>query len=400
MECRRLLVVILIFMVANPCSFYSVGLSKNVQAIDKAKKEYNEWISWHLQRSNEQLSFLDKKDEINYSGNNVSSTQLERKVRQAEKNKRVITVCQDGNGDFLTIEDAVHSINVNSTRRTVIYIRPGIYREKVLIPRWKPFVTFMGDEARQPVITGNDTAAALGMDGMPMKTFRSATVAVNSDYFIAYNIRFENTAPYPETGSNGGQAVALRISGTKAAFYNCSFYGAQDTLYDHKGLHYFKSCFIQGSMDFIFGYGRSLYANCHINSIARGVAALTAQKRNNASLSSGFSFLNCVISGSGFVYLGRAWGDHSRVVFVYTYMDKIVLPGGWDNWGYPDRERTVYYGQYKCIGPGANTTGRVQWGRTLSDEEATPFLSTSFINGQTWLMGNPASSLGVHPVIC
>lgn len=395
MEYRRLLVVLLIFMVANPCYFYSVGLSEDLQAIDEAKKDYDEWISWHLQRSNEQLSFLDKKDERNQSGDNVLSRQLERKVRQAEEKKRVITVCQNGNGDFLTIKDAVHSIDVNSTRRTVIYIRAGIYREKVLVPRSKPFVTFIGDDARQPVITGNDTAAAIGMDGLPMKTFRSATVAVNSDYFIAYNIRFENTAPYPETGSNGGQAVALRISGTKAAFYNCSFYGTQDTLYDHKGLHYFKSCFIQGSMDFIFGYGRSLYANCHINSIAKGVAALTAQKRNNASLSSGFSFLNCLISGSGLVYLGRAWGDHSRVVFIYTYMDKIVLPEGWDSWGCPDRERTVYYGQYQCKGPGANTTGRVHWGRTLSDEEATPFLSTSFISGQKWLMGNPNSNLGL-----
>jgi len=82
--------------------------------------------------------------------------------------------------------------------------------------------------------------------------------------------------------------------------------------------------------------------NCHINSIAKGVAALTAQKRNNASLSSGFSFLNCLISGSGLVYLGRAWGDHSRVVFIYTYMDKIVLPEGWDSWGCPDRERYAF----------------------------------------------------------
>lgn len=68
----------------------------------------------------------------------------------------------------------------------------------------------------------------------------------------------QNTAPH-EIGSKGEQAVALRISGTKAAFYNSSFYGSQDTLYDHKGLHYFKNCVIQGSVDFIFGYGRSLY---------------------------------------------------------------------------------------------------------------------------------------------
>lgn len=68
----------------------------------------------------------------------------------------------------------------------------------------------------------------------------------------------QNTAPH-EIGSLGQQAVALRVSGNKAAFFNCSFYGSQDTLYDHKGMHYFNNCFIQGSVDFIFGYGRSLY---------------------------------------------------------------------------------------------------------------------------------------------
>lgn len=57
----------------------------------------------------------------------------------------------------------------------------------------------------------------------------------------------------------GGQAVALRIAGDQAAFYGCGFYGAQDTLHDDRGRHYFRECFIQGSIDFIFGNARSLF---------------------------------------------------------------------------------------------------------------------------------------------
>jgi len=57
----------------------------------------------------------------------------------------------------------------------------------------------------------------------------------------------------------GAQAVALRVTGDKAAFYGCGFYGAQDTLNDDGGRHYFKECLIQGSIDFIFGNARSLY---------------------------------------------------------------------------------------------------------------------------------------------
>ena len=47
--------------------------------------------------------------------------------------------------------------------------------------------------------------------------------------------------------------------------------------------------------------------------------------------------------------------------------------------------RTVFYGQYKCTGPGANYAGRVQWSRELTDEEAKPFISLDFIDGLEWL---------------
>jgi hypothetical protein len=36
----------------------------------------------------------------------------------------------------------------------------------------------------------------------------------------------------------------------------------QDTLYDHRGRHYFENSLIVGSIDFIFGNGRSLYRVC------------------------------------------------------------------------------------------------------------------------------------------
>jgi len=60
-------------------------------------------------------------------------------------------------------------------------------------------------------------------------------------------------------GMKGWQAAAFRISGDKAYFAGCGFYGAQDTLCDDAGRHYFKECYIEGSIDFIFGNGRSMY---------------------------------------------------------------------------------------------------------------------------------------------
>jgi len=68
----------------------------------------------------------------------------------------------------------------------------------------------------------------------------------------------KNTAPAPNPGAVDAQAVALKVVGDKAAFYGCGFYGNQETLLDQEGRHFFKGCFIEGSIDFIFGNGRSL----------------------------------------------------------------------------------------------------------------------------------------------
>lgn len=66
-------------------------------------------------------------------------------------------------------------------------------REKVTIPRDLPFVTFIGDATDPPTITGNDTASVIGRNGVPLKTFQSATVGVDANYFVAMNIIFEVT---------------------------------------------------------------------------------------------------------------------------------------------------------------------------------------------------------------
>ena len=72
-------------------------------------------------------------------------------------------------------------------------------------------------------------------------------------------INSQNVAPIPRPGDVGAQAVAIRISGDQAAFWGCGFFGAQDTLHDDRGRHYFKDCYIQGSIDFIFGNAKSFY---------------------------------------------------------------------------------------------------------------------------------------------
>ncbi|CAI0425604.1 unnamed protein product, partial [Linum tenue] len=253
-------------------------------------------------------------------------------------------------------------------------------REKVSIPPLKSFITIEGAGAEKTIVQWGDTAKTPGPRGHPMGTYASATFAVNSPFFIAKNITFKVLSP-----PYSPQAVAFRISADTAAFLGCRFLGAQDTLYDQLGRHYYKDCYIEGSVDFIFGNGLSLFEGCEVHAVAQYTGALTAQGRSSLLQDTGFSFVNCKVTGSGALYLGRAWGPFSRVVFAYTYMDNIIIPKGWYNWGDPTRELTVFYGQYKCRGPGASFAGRVAWSRELTDEEAKPFLSLSFVDGSEWI---------------
>ncbi|KAL0561784.1 hypothetical protein IC582_002227 [Cucumis melo] len=378
---------ILLLLLLFVCNLFLQSYSLN---IEEEREDYKNWLSWNLQNYKKKAGLVNRstaKLGRSYKGGGV----LDDKLKKAEMNKVRIIVSQDGTGDFKTVGEAISSIPKPNSKRVILVINPGVYSEKITIPKSLPFVTFLGNGSDdQPTITGNDTASVTGADGKPLGTLKSATVAVDANYFVAINMKFENRAMH-EIGSVRGQGVALRISGTKAAFHNCSFYGDQDTLYDHKGLHYFNNCYIQGSVDFIFGYGRSFYEKCYLKSITKKVASMTAQKGLKGSMESGFSFKDSVVTGSGQIYLGRAWGDYSRVVFSYTFMDNIVLPQGWNDWGSQKRHLTVYYGEYKCSGPGADLKGRVQWAHNLTDEEAQPFIGTHYVDADSWLL-SPYSS--------
>lgn len=54
----------------------------------------------------------------------------------------------------------------------------------------KPYITFRGDGLDKTIIQWGDQAGDFDDDDQMLKTYRSATVGVSSQYFIAENIQF------------------------------------------------------------------------------------------------------------------------------------------------------------------------------------------------------------------
>ncbi|GAA0151930.1 hydrolase [Lithospermum erythrorhizon] len=204
----------------------------------------------------------------------------------------------------------------------------------------------------------------------------------SEDLYPSWNILGKIVAT---AGDTGKQAVALRVSGENAMFYRVRILGTQDTLLDEVGAHYYYQSFIQGSIDFIFGYAKSLYEDCIIHSIAETSGAIAAQHRDSPWSDTGFSFVNCTINGTGKILLGRAWGNYSRITYSYCDIDDIIVPGGWSDWRQPFRQKTVMFREYQCKGKGADRRYRVPWAKALTYPEARNFLNMQFVEGERWL---------------
>ncbi|KAK6239406.1 hypothetical protein QUC31_004875 [Theobroma cacao] len=315
----------------------------------------------------------------------------DRKLLQASVNetKFDLIVAKDGTGNFTNITDAVAAAPNNSDTRFVIYIKAGAYFENVEVERKKKMLMFVGDGIGKTVVKASRNV----VDGYT--TFRSATVAVVGNGFIAKDITFENSA-----GPSKHQAVALRSGSDLSAFYKCSFVGYQDTLYAHSLRQFYRDCDIYGTIDFVFGNAAAVFQECNLyarkpNPNQKNI--FTAQGREDPNQNTGISILNSKIAAAADLipvkssfktYLGRPWKEYSRTVIMRSYIDDSVDPAGWLEWNATFALSTLYYGEYLNRGPGSNTSARVTWPgyRVInSSTEASQFTVGTFIQGNEWL---------------
>ncbi|MBX2843741.1 MAG: pectin esterase, partial [Flammeovirgaceae bacterium] len=271
-------------------------------------------------------------------------------------------VSKDGKGDFETVQAAIDAVPHLRKNRTYILIKEGIYKEKMIVPSTKTNISFIGEGADKTVLNNDDYSSKKNRFGEEMGTSGSSTIYIYGDGFEAKNMAFENSA------GEVGQAVAARIDGDKVKFENCRFLGNQDTLYPHgkNSRQYYKNCYIEGTVDFIFGWSTAYFEDCEIYCKRNGYITAASTEEHTAF---GFVFYNCKINGSADkegVFLGRPWRPFAQTVFIDCELSDIINPEGWDPWGSEEKKKTAYYAEYNNKGKGFQPDKRISWSNILT----------------------------------
>ncbi|MEK7949823.1 pectinesterase family protein [Luteolibacter soli] len=275
---------------------------------------------------------------------------------------------------FKTLQEAVDAAPDHATKPYVILLKPGRYRwQQTLIPKSKRFIHLVGENPVTTTVSFHLNVYET-LKERRLENLEGITLIAQGDDFRATNLTIENTS------GDHGQALALRLDGDRCAVRNCRLLGWQDTLMANNGRHYFKDCYIEGRVDFIYGSGTAFFEGCELRSKNGGYVTAASTPEENPF---GYVFSHCKLTADPtpwdaeasnkkppLAFLGRPWRPNASVIFLRCEMGSHIHPDGWNNWDKAENEKTARYGEYQSTGPGARVNSRVKWSRQLTDEQA------------------------------
>lgn len=293
--------------------------------------------------------------------------------------KRIV-VAGDGSGDFTTVQAAFNAVPLHNHTPVTIYVKDGVYREKLHLDATKNNVTLIGQDRFNTILTYDDHSGKVVAPGDTINTQTSHSFLMAADDFTARNITFQNNA-----GFHAGQAVAVEVRGDKAAFIDCRILGNQDILFTNNpgSREYYKNCYLSGTTDFIFGSATAFFDQCRIHSKKNSHVTAASTPKDHPY---GYVFYDCELTGDPSVTnasLGRPWRPYASVTYLHCYIGSDIRPAGWSNWHHTDRYKTARFSEYRDYGPGAGPSARVKWSHQLTARQAKQFTIKKVLNG--WL---------------
>ncbi len=304
----------------------------------------------------------------------------------------MFTVSKEPGSDFTSIGAALAALESNPELPRTIFIKNGIYKERLEIRLSD--LKLIGEDREHTIITEGFGANMAMPDGSKRGTFRSYTMLLDADRITLENLTIENTAG---DGRTAGQAIALYADGDELVIRGCRLLGHQDTLFTGPlpptekqrggfigpkefaprivGRQYYRDCYIEGDVDFIFGGACALFENCEIRSLNRGeeVNGYATAASTPEGEPIGYVFYRCRFTGDcpqGTVYLGRPWREFAKTVMLCCDLGSHIRADGWHDWNKPEAHEHALYAEYGCTGAGADTSSRPSWIRLFDQEDA------------------------------
>ncbi len=333
--------------------------------------------------------------------------------------KNSYQIARDGSGDFTSLAEALTSPELSLQPQTIhetdlritggplepviLYLKNGVYPEQAVISR--PNLTIIGESAEQTILTGSLYARIPMEDIGRLGTFRSWSVMIAAHDITFRNITFENSSG---KGPDVGQALALYADGDRLTFENCRFLGNQDTLFTAPlppveiekngfvgpgrdlpravGRHYYKSCYLEGDIDFIFGGATAYFEHCELFSkdIGRPVNSYVTAASTPQGQQYGYVMKDCRFTGNcppHSAYLGRPWREYAKTVLLNCYIGEHIAEGGWHDWDKPQAHETAFYAEFESSGPSSDMAKRPDWVHILTREETACYQKSMVLAG-------------------
>ncbi len=366
----------------------------------------------------------------------------------------------DAIGQYKTIWEAVEAAPADRTEPWLIFIKSGYYNDEngdavvkaemakankeyyytdvasnalattesstpgSILYIYKPFIHLIGQD-KESVIIAQDRVSG-GDKTNPDKHWydvsAGATLVVMANDFYAENLTIDNEW-WTKNAAAGPQALALYVEADRVAFNNCNIRSYQDTylspktqnrndgntaaaganIYHYRDRNYFKNCFIEGAVDFIYGGGDVYFDGCTLN-IVRDAGGYIVAPCHYDDLSSKTGETNCTRWGYVFkntlitapqqptkVWFGRPWHNSPMTVFIDTECHVETYDGIWAEkmGGIP--KLWAVYNMWNADGEQLNTTSREEYtidGTTyvkaknyLTDEEAAQYTLENVLAG-------------------
>ncbi|KAJ5888510.1 Pectinesterase catalytic [Penicillium taxi] len=335
------------------------------------------------------LSAIESADVVQTSTTSTSSLSISASTTTAATATSTYVVNQVS-GPYKNVTAAIAALPSDGEEYT-IFVMSGTYNEQISITRTGKTI-LRGETNFENDYTGNTVTIEYSNGELTSANKDEDTPTVNAKNtdgkgLAIYNIDFKNT--YPQTSNTA--ALAADFYGYVQS-YGCSFIGYQDTLLANKGTQVFSNSYIEGSVDFIWGFSTAYFHQSIIASNTAG-ACIAAMSRASDTSEGGYVFNNCLVTytsdyGTTFedTWLGRPYSSYSRVIYMNSYLDKHIDPAGWKIWS-TSAPQTDYvtFGEFNNTGPSSWSSSRVSFATNLTECEAEAYSLSNWIGDTSWL---------------